>query len=229
MKYNEDLPVSDHVSKNTVWLTLVQWSHPLVFVPLGLAGFFFIIFILVELLVAPEPILAPALLKQKVPVLVGISNFLVALCNFSVMYFFPMWFQTVALTSASTAGGSILLVLVPALTACRFAPTSKQHLHVYRVFIRRVGECIAFAILLTQFGTRWMMHRTGKYKLINLIFGLFPFVGITLITLMREDSGPLQMWLSIVSDTLYSVVLITPFQIPLGFGNAVVLQTMLST
>jgi hypothetical protein len=50
-----------------------------------------------------------------------------------------------------------------------------------------------------------MMHRTGKYKLINLIFGAFPFIGITLITLMREDSGPLQMWLSIVSDTLYSL------------------------
>jgi hypothetical protein len=50
-----------------------------------------------------------------------------------------------------------------------------------------------------------MMHRTGKYKLINLIFGFFPFIGITLITLMREDSGPLQMWLSIVSATLYSL------------------------
>lgn len=48
------------------------------------------------------------------------------------------------------------------------------------------------------------MHRTGKYKLINLIFGVCPFIGITLIILMREDSGPLQMWLSIVSDTLYS-------------------------
>lgn len=56
------------------------------------------------------------------------------------------------------------------------------------------------------------MHRTGKYKLINLIFGFFPFIGITLITLLRKDSGPLQMWLSIV---------------PLGFGNAVVLQTNL--
>jgi len=85
-------------------LTPCQWSDPWVFVPLALAGCFFIIFILVELLVAPEPILAPYLLKQKVPVLVGISNFLVALCNFSVMYFLPMWFQTVALTSASMAG-----------------------------------------------------------------------------------------------------------------------------
>ncbi|KAJ8595827.1 MFS general substrate transporter [Rhizopogon salebrosus TDB-379] len=164
MKYNEDLP----------------WSDPWVFMPLALAGSFFIIFILVELLVAPEPILAPQLLKQKVPVLVGMSNFLVALCNFSVMYFFPMWFQTVALTSASTAG----LHLLPNSTSMS------------------IGSLFA----------GWMMHRTGKYKLINLIFGAFPFIGITLITLMREDSGPLQMWLSII---------------PLGFGNAVVMQTNL--
>ena len=63
-----------------------------------------VLFLLVEIYVAPEPVLAPALLRQKIPVLIGISNFLVAMCNFSVMYFFPMWFQTVMLTSASTAG-----------------------------------------------------------------------------------------------------------------------------
>ncbi|KAG1819841.1 major facilitator superfamily domain-containing protein [Suillus subaureus] len=164
MKYNEDLP----------------WSDRWVYVPLALACIFSVVFILVELLVAQEPIMAPFLLKQKVPVLVGANNFLVALCNFTVMYFFPTWFQTVALTSASTAG----LHLMPN------------------------SVCMSAGSLFAG----WMMHRTGKYKLINLIFGFFPFIGITLITLMREDSGPLQMWLSIV---------------PLGFGNAVVLQTNL--
>lgn len=61
-------------------------------------------FVYVELRIAPEPILAPFLLAEKIPVLVGVSNFLVATCNFTVMYNFPMWFQTVALTSASEAG-----------------------------------------------------------------------------------------------------------------------------
>ncbi len=44
----------------------------------------------------------------------------------------------------------------------------------------------------------WMMHRTGKYKTINLICGLFPFVATVLILQMKEDSGPIQSWLSIV-------------------------------
>jgi hypothetical protein len=48
--------------------------------------------------------LAPFLLKQKIPVLVGISNFLVAFYDFTVRYFFPMWFQTVMVSSASIAG-----------------------------------------------------------------------------------------------------------------------------
>jgi hypothetical protein len=64
----------------------------------------FLLFLVVELKLAIEPMLAPFLLKERIPVLVGTSNFLVAFCNFSVMYFFPMWFQTVMLSSASTAG-----------------------------------------------------------------------------------------------------------------------------
>ncbi|KAF9228964.1 vacuolar amino acid permease [Gyrodon lividus] len=164
MKFNEDYP----------------WTDPWVIIPLAVAGALITVFVLVELLIAPEPVLAPFLLKQKVPVLVGISNFLVGLCNFSVMYFFPMWFQTVALTSASIAGLHLL-------------PNSAS---------MSMGSLFA----------GWMMHRTGKYKLINLIFGFFPFIGIVLIMFMKETSGSLQMWLSII---------------PLGFGNAVVLQTML--
>lgn len=163
-KFNEDL----------------SWDDGRVVVPLTLFSVFFAGFILVELFVAPEPVLAPFLLKEKVPVLVGISNFFVSLCNFSIMYFFPMWFQTVPLTSASVAGLHLLPNSVSMSAGSMFAG--------------------------------WMMHKTGKYKLMNMIFGIFPFVGIMLILFMREDSPPLQMWLSII---------------PCGFGNAVVLQTML--
>ena len=65
---------------------------------------FTVLFLLVEIYVAVEPVLPPYLLRQKVPVLVGCSNALVAVCNLSVTYYFPTWFQTVMLTSASTAG-----------------------------------------------------------------------------------------------------------------------------
>ncbi|KAK0473934.1 major facilitator superfamily domain-containing protein [Armillaria novae-zelandiae] len=165
---------------STRYNAILPWSDPTVIVPLILSITFFITFIIVELRVAREPVLAPFLLKQRIPVLVGCSNFLVALCNFSITFFFPMWFQTVLLTSASTAG-------------LHLAPNSLS---------MSTGSVFA----------GWMMHRTGKYKMINLICGLFPFIATLLILQMKEDSGPIQSWLSII---------------PLGFGNAVVLQTML--
>jgi hypothetical protein len=48
----------------------------------------------------------------------------------------------------------------------------------------------------------WMMHRTGRYKMINLIFGCLPFIAGILITMMKEDSPPAQLWLSIVGIAL---------------------------
>jgi len=164
VRYNESLP----------------WSNPSVIISVTLACVFAILFLLIEFFIAPEPVLAPSLLKQKIPLLIGISNFLVAICNFSIMYFFPMWFQTVILTNASTAGLHLLPNSLSMSTGSVFAG--------------------------------WMMHATGRYKIINLIFGVFPFIGAVLIYRMREDSGPIQSWFSII---------------PLGFGNAVVLQTML--
>ncbi|KAJ3903015.1 vacuolar amino acid permease [Lentinula edodes] len=158
----------------------LPWSDARVIVPLVLSVVFFVAFIIVEIYIAPEPVLAPFLLKQKIPVLVGISNFLVATCNFTITYFFPMWFQTVMLTNASTAGLHILPNSISMSSGSVFAG--------------------------------WMMHRTGKYKMINMIFGIFPFIGTVLISQIHENSGWLQSWFSII---------------PMGFGNAVVLQTML--
>ncbi|KAJ7101365.1 vacuolar amino acid permease [Mycena belliarum] len=163
-RYNESLP----------------WSDARVITPLVLAIVFCFCFLGVELFVASEPVMDPSMLRQKVPVLASVSDFLVTACNFSVIYFFPMWFQVVMLQSASTAGLHLIPNSLSMSTGSLFAG--------------------------------WMMHRTGRYKKFNLIFGIFPFVGAVLISLMREDSGPIHSWLSII---------------PFGFGNAVVLQTML--
>jgi hypothetical protein len=84
--------------------TALQWGAPAVLWPLILSVISLVAFVVIELCVASEPVLAPFLLKQKFPVLNGLSNFFVANCTFTIMYFFPMWFQTVGLTSASTAG-----------------------------------------------------------------------------------------------------------------------------
>ncbi|KAH0828776.1 major facilitator superfamily domain-containing protein [Lanmaoa asiatica] len=123
-KYNEDLPSS---------------------VPLTLSFVFLVLFLVIECVIAPEPILPLCLLREKVPLLVGLSNCLVSFCNYTTMYFIPLWFQTVPLDSASIAG----LHLLP--------------------------DSVAMG--LGSLFSGWLMHRTGKYKTINLIFGIFPLCG----------------------------------------------------
>ena len=90
--------------KNAHNTKIVQWSYPSVWISFIASITFTVLFVLVEIYVAVEPVLPPYLLRQKIPVLVGCSNALVAVCNLSVTYYFPTWFQTVMLTSASTAG-----------------------------------------------------------------------------------------------------------------------------
>lgn len=156
------------------------WSHPYVLCSLLSAGISLVAFVIVELYVSPEPIMPPFLLKQKIPVLVSISNVLVSICNLSVTYFFPMWFETVKLTTASSAGAHV-------------APNS-------------------VAMSLGSLFAGWIMHRTGRYKTLNMIFGTFPTFATILIASLDEDSSEWLQWLSIV---------------PLGFGASVVLQTTL--
>ncbi|KIY68361.1 vacuolar amino acid permease [Cylindrobasidium torrendii FP15055 ss-10] len=163
---------------------ILPWSNPRVYLSLSTSIVFLVVFFLNEIIWAREPMLAPALLTQRIPVLVAASNFCVAMCNFSVTFFFPMYFETVWLTSASVAG-------------LHLAPNS-------------------VSMMMGSLFAGWMIKRTGTYKTINFIFGLFPFIAAILIRSMLgqrpEDVDWVRSWLSII---------------PLGFGNAVVLQTML--
>lgn len=61
-------------------------------------------FVVIELYIAPEPIMPPFLLRQRIPILVSANNVLVAICNFTVSFFYPLWFETVKLDTAASAG-----------------------------------------------------------------------------------------------------------------------------
>ncbi|KAF8548907.1 hypothetical protein OG21DRAFT_1515752 [Imleria badia] len=76
VKFNEDLPRTDTQ----------------VVVPLTFSFVFFLLFLVVEFTIAPETVLPPCLLREKLTLLVGLSNYFVLVCNFSVVYFVPLWF-----------------------------------------------------------------------------------------------------------------------------------------
>ncbi|KIO26806.1 hypothetical protein M407DRAFT_234054 [Tulasnella calospora MUT 4182] len=164
LKYNEDLP----------------FSHPGVIASIISIAVSFIVFIWVELFVAAEPVLAPNLLVQRTPVLVGVSNMIVSICNFSVQFYVPMWFETVQRTSVTVAGLHIM-------------PNSIS---------MSIGSLFA----------GYMMHRTGRYKSLTTTFGILPMLAAVLLARLQKNSWAITQWLSII---------------PLGFGNAVVLQSTL--
>lgn len=74
------------------------------------------------------------------------------------------------------------------------------------------------------------MHRTGRYRTLTLICGVLPFISALMISTMTADSHPLLLWMGIVCVLSFDTSFLSYAspQFPLGFGNAVVLQTMLS-
>jgi hypothetical protein len=141
------------------WNDSSQWSDVSVYFSLLLSFTCLVLFFLIELFVAIEPVLPSFLLTQKVPILVGASNALVAVCNLSVTYYFPMWFQTVMLSSASTAGTSAVSQFMhknPNMWDCQDY-TSCQIVSVYRLVQFLQGEHaylnLYFPCLLTDLST----------------------------------------------------------------------------
>ncbi|KZS89838.1 MFS general substrate transporter [Sistotremastrum niveocremeum HHB9708] len=125
LKYNDELP----------------WDDNLVIASIAIAVIFTILFIVVELAIVPEPIMAPFLLKMKIPVLVAISNLLVSVASFAVMYYLPMWYETVRLDSAGVAG----LHLIPNCVAMSLGAL------VAGIVMQRTGKYLLVNHLLGSF------------------------------------------------------------------------------
>jgi len=80
------------------------WSSGLVWGPMITFVVFTVVFVLVEIFVAKEPVLPMQLMTQRNSIFVAISNFTLSFVSFSVLYFYPYIFNIVKQQSASDAG-----------------------------------------------------------------------------------------------------------------------------
>uniref|UniRef100_A0A0W0GDB7 Putative vacuolar amino acid permease n=1 Tax=Moniliophthora roreri TaxID=221103 RepID=A0A0W0GDB7_MONRR len=127
------------------------WGDSMVLATLLLACFLLLLFLEIEFHFAIEPILPSFLLTEKIPVLVGLSNALVAVTNLSVTYFFPMYFQTVMLSSASMAGLHLLPSTFCISTGSIFAGWIMKKTGHYKMINLTFGILpFCAAVLLTQ-------------------------------------------------------------------------------
>lgn len=84
------------------------WDDLRVYAPLSLSFVFTIIFVLVEGYYAVEPVMPLRLLAMRNGIFVSGINFTLSMVSFSVLYFYPMFFEIVKGQSASLAGSHLL-------------------------------------------------------------------------------------------------------------------------
>lgn len=84
------------------------------------------------------------------------------------------------------------------LRSFRITSFAEQCLNVPRFRLCGV-RLLSPRVLVKLIFRSWVMHRTGKYKMLNTVFGFFPFVAAVLIATLNQNSSDARLWLSIVS------------------------------
>ncbi|KAG8729157.1 hypothetical protein FRC12_021221, partial [Ceratobasidium sp. 428] len=143
-------------------------------------------FVFIELKLSPEPMLAPSLLRQTVPVIVGCSNALVAMSNFAMMYFYPMWFETVQLRSAGVAGAHLLPNSLSMSVGSLFAGWYMSRTGRYKILTNLFGLLPFVAAILV-----YMLHEDSSefeqwFSIIPLGLGNSVVLQTTLICLLAS-------------------------------------------
>jgi len=92
------LALSFKNNENMPWSSPLVWGFAIMFVV------FLALFITVEIHVSIDPVMPIRILKDRSAVSIAIVNFITSMNAFSSLYFYPMWFQAVKLTTSSDAG-----------------------------------------------------------------------------------------------------------------------------
>ncbi|KIJ56179.1 hypothetical protein M422DRAFT_57657 [Sphaerobolus stellatus SS14] len=153
----------------------IPWSHPLVWGFLIASSISLMLFIWVEAYWSPAPVMPLRLLKQRTPMAVAISNFLVSIVSFSMvrcstfgLYNVPLYFSAVRLVSSSESGSHLV-------------PNS-------------------IALSLGSVFAGWLMRRTGKLYVLTFSTALMTVLGCALVSLWHEDTHKFHLWFDIVPN-----------------------------
>ncbi|KAM0752968.1 MFS general substrate transporter [Meredithblackwellia eburnea MCA 4105] len=127
----------------------LPWTDPKVWASLIVAAVFAVVFVLVEAYVAPEPVLPLRILKQRNGFLSSLVNMFLSMVSFSVLYFFPMFFEVVKLQTASRAGMHLLPNSVALSAGSLFAGFMIRKTGKYSLLIT-ISSFLPFVALLSM-------------------------------------------------------------------------------
>ncbi|KAG8935126.1 hypothetical protein FRC02_008477, partial [Tulasnella sp. 418] len=138
----------------------VPWSNPSVWGLLLCAAMFITAFVLVEAYLASEPVMPLRLLRKRTPLAVALSNFLLKMVSFSMLYNVPIYFTAVKLTSSADAG----LHLLPHSIAIGFGSIIAGFIirktgKVHKLSLLSAGFMVTSSLLVTLWNSRTMPLR----------------------------------------------------------------------
>ncbi|KAJ9127491.1 hypothetical protein QFC24_000900 [Naganishia onofrii] len=169
----------------------LAWSDPIVWGLLVASAVFGIAFILVEKYVANEPIMPLRLVTQRTPAFVAISNFLISVLAFSVLYNVPLWFSAVKRVSSSVSGSHLVPNSIALAAGSVAAGAWMRHTgKYYWLTVSMAGSAFLSMIVISTFTTKtpeWVLW----LAIVPSGFGISGLVTSTLIALIavvrKED------------------------------------------
>lgn len=87
---------------------IVPWTHPLVLTTLPLSGVSLLVFIWIEDRVASEPVIPVRLLLNQTVAAACLTNWFETMAVFGLLYYVPVYFQTILQLSATAAGARLI-------------------------------------------------------------------------------------------------------------------------
>ncbi|KIR24735.1 multidrug resistance protein fnx1 [Cryptococcus deuterogattii 99/473] len=166
-----------------------NWSDPIMIVLFTTSAVFFVLFLLVELKWAAEPVMPFELLVSRTPVAVAINNFVLSVVNFAILYSVPLYFTAVRQMSASSAGAHLIPNSFVGAIGSLGAGLVVRRSHKYywlNTFCACFGVIGCFLISTWNLGTsEWMLWT-------NMSFTSFAMGAVTTLTIVAliADVGP---------------------------------------
>ncbi|GAA5996745.1 uncharacterized protein JCM10292_003177 [Rhodotorula paludigena] len=164
----------------------LPWSSPFVWVPLITFVVFGIAFVSVEAFWSAEPVMPLRILRERNGLFVALGNFTTSFVSFSILYFYPQFFEIVKGNTASGAGAHLLPNSVALSAGSLFAGfiirrTGRYYWLIVASSILPLISLVSFVFLTEKSG--WV-H--SWLAILPSGFGFGSFITATLIALIAS-------------------------------------------
>ncbi|WVQ82709.1 hypothetical protein IAT38_004841 [Cryptococcus sp. DSM 104549] len=157
------------------------WSDPVILGLFGASAVVFVLFMLVELKWAAEPVMPFELLVSRTPVAVAINNFVLSFHNYAILYSAPLYFSVVREMSAANTGAHLTPGSVFGMVGSLGTGIIVRHTKKY-YWLNTFCACVG--VLGTVLVATWDRNTSEWMLWTNLSLGSFAMGAVTTLTIV---------------------------------------------